>query len=833
MPVPESSRHLFQRTVGALVVVAGLVTGSVSLSDDGGSHVLKATQAVQAQLQRRIADDVEARGEYRALDAVVSSTREKIRQLKVDLERAAHRLRQQTTARAEAENAQEASAAAVDETRTLLERHQRTDALQVESDEALIRLQTQQNQKHHLEEQLAQLRRQWFRADQSFGEAVKAADNFASQATGQKDELTTAREVRETARRRLDAAQGEAIQAVRDVDASRKAALAAKFRANRAAQTAKRFSDIVSGIEQSLLMTRQADRFSGADLSRRISQLEALREKTLLLAQYAEGTATELSASLGTGRDHHAAAAAALAAAEATRCDLAMDHAKKSRTHFSLQRELARLQASAQFRRETATRLATESKELASRIETTEKEILESSTVLAELNSEWVARRREAEAVMEPLGRFVSFSRKVAPVFARRCTACHNTRAPQGRLNMNSFAALMNGGESGEVIVPYDSENSLLLMMIEDGLMPKEADPLTPDEINTIRRWIDVGAPVDAGILETADLFDIMPEKPQPFPPPTYRVPVPVLAVAFSPDGQLLATSGYHEVLLWRTDGTLVRRITNVAERVNDLVFAPDGDTIAVAAGTPGQLGEVKLFRVYNGEHLATLVRTTDSLYAVAISADGQRLAAGGTDRRVYVVDMETHDVLLTIEEHSDAVLDVAWSPDSARFVSASHDSSCRIFDVATGTSVRMFREHGAPVYTAGFLPDGESVVSGGADRALRVWSATGDEKGIRRIEGFGDEVFRLAVTADGHVYSAGADREIREHRLSDGELVRTLSGHADWVYALSIDDQGSRIASGCYDGEVRLWNAADGTMTASFVAVPNQSADPVESSER
>jgi hypothetical protein len=105
------------------------------------------------------------------------------------------------------------------------------------------------------------------------------------------------------------------------------------------------------------------------------------------------------------------------------------------------------------------------------------------------ISDETLADRRRAEAALEPLGRFISFSRHVAPIFAERCIACHNTRSPGGRLNLDSFAALLKGGESGEAFLAHKSTDSLLLTMIEDGSMPKDADPLKPEEIAIVKNW--------------------------------------------------------------------------------------------------------------------------------------------------------------------------------------------------------------------------------------------------------------------------------------------------------------------------------------------------------
>ena len=86
---------------------------------------------------------------------------------------------------------------------------------------------------------------------------------------------------------------------------------------------------------------------------------------------------------------------------------------------------------------------------------------------------------------------------------------------------------------------------------------------------------------------------------PQPQPPRTYRTPIPVTALSFSLDGEFLASSGYHEVLLWRvSDGGLVRRIEDLPQRSYGIDFSPDGESFVVASGTPGGVGEVTHFRL-------------------------------------------------------------------------------------------------------------------------------------------------------------------------------------------------------------------------------------------
>ncbi len=447
-------------------------------------------------------------------------------------------------------------------------------------------------------------------------------------------------------------------------------------------------------------------------------------------------------------------------------------------------------------------------------------ELQNAESAYAALSKEAVAKQVELETTLVDCGRLVSFAKQVAPIFSQRCLACHNARTAKGRLNMETFANLMKGGENGVSVIAAKPGDSLLQIMIEDHSMPKDADPLTPEQIAIVKKWIDTGARLDAGIPAAATLITIIPKPTQPAPPESYRVPVPVMAVAFSPDGNLLATSGYREVLLWNpADGQLVRRITNLAERPHDIEFTADGKTLAVAAGTPGQMGEVKFFNVENGALTADLFTTDDEVFAVAFSPDGTRLAAAAADRSIRLFDVASRQQQKMIEDHADWVMDIAWSPDGKKVATASRDKTSKVFDSTTGESQSTFNGHGQPVFGVGFLPDGNSVATSGRDNRIRVW-AVADAKQAREI-GFGGEVFRIQTTPDGMSFAGSADKFARQHNLTNGQQVKQFGPHNDWVYSVAYHTGSKRVASGSHDGEVRIWNAEDGKELVKFIAAP------------
>ncbi len=89
------------------------------------------------------------------------------------------------------------------------------------------------------------------------------------------------------------------------------------------------------------------------------------------------------------------------------------------------------------------------------------------------------------------------FRDEVAPALQQHCVRCHAGDEPKGDLNLTTRAGLLNGGNSGASVAPGDAEASLLLDYIsgDEPAMPKDAPPLSAEQVEAIRRWIAAGAP--------------------------------------------------------------------------------------------------------------------------------------------------------------------------------------------------------------------------------------------------------------------------------------------------------------------------------------------------
>lgn len=434
-------------------------------------------------------------------------------------------------------------------------------------------------------------------------------------------------------------------------------------------------------------------------------------------------------------------------------------------------------------------------------------QIREREIELEKLSADRSALTKKIETMLKDANQWVSFKDQVAAIFHRRCVACHNVRNSQGRYNMATYDAIISESDSGHAISVGNADQSLLVEMIEDGTMPLDAEPLTESEIETIRRWVQLGARLDIDADPSAPLIRLMPRAKHPEPPQSYPAPIPVTALQVSSDGNLLASSGYHEVLLWSLDGqgaaTLKRRITNLAQRTHAIDFHPTQSWLAVASGTPGALGEVKLFDWKSGELIADLLVSEDEIFDVAFSPDGLRLASCGADGSIAIFDRDDSGTWTPsiIQDHADWVNSIRWSNDGSMLVSASRDKTSKVFDASTRKLMITFNGHAQNVSDAVFTADGKRIASAGDDMKVRIWTiANGKQErdikaarsGLAGLDNFGE-----------HVISFSADNLIRVHNCSDGKIIQSVDLPAHWVSSFAMTTDHQTIFFGDHSGQV------------------------------
>jgi WD40 repeat protein len=420
----------------------------------------------------------------------------------------------------------------------------------------------------------------------------------------------------------------------------------------------------------------------------------------------------------------------------------------------------------------------------------------------------------------------ISFRSQIAPILLDHCLPCHGAKKAEGGYRVDNYTELTKAGDSGALPIgtTTDQPSELLRRIIctdTSERMPADSEPLVAAQIELIKLWISAGGKFD-GDDPSQSLAQVIPPIQYAPPPEHYAQVIPVSATAFSPDSKQIVTGGYHELLIWNSeDAKLVRRISNVGQRVFALAFSADGQTLAVGCGEPGKSGEVRLLDFASGSVKGVVARTSDVVLDLAYRPGTNHLAVASADSVIRIVDTSTLQVVKSIASHADWVTAVSWSDDGTRLASASRDKSVKVYDGSSGELLASYLGHGAAVRGVTILADNKQVVSSGADKKLQRWNIE-DGKKVAEVA-TGGEGYRLIRTAT-HLYLPCSDHRLLQIELADNKISQEYLGHRDWVLAASLaptSASGGLIASSSFDGEVRLWSTANAGLQRQWLAKP------------
>lgn len=261
---------------------------------------------------------------------------------------------------------------------------------------------------------------------------------------------------------------------------------------------------------------------------------------------------------------------------------------------------------------------------------------------------------------------------------------------------------------------------------------------------------------------------------------PAMAATPPVTALTFSPDGKSVLAGSQSGLMAYDWPALLMpKRLATQVENVHDLAFSPDGKTLAVAGGTPGETGQVELLVWPEGNSLAVLAA------------------------------------------HKDCVQAVVWKDDTL-FASASLDHEIVLWDARTRQPVRRLQGHSRGVTTLGFLPGTPLLVSGSLDQNLRVWNSDTGEL-VRTLNNHTGEVRQLAVRPllerQPLIASISRDRTVRFWQPAIGRMVRFVRLESPPLAAAWLPE-GKQLAVTTEAGQLLLIDPADASIVQTVRAV-------------
>lgn len=404
----------------------------------------------------------------------------------------------------------------------------------------------------------------------------------------------------------------------------------------------------------------------------------------------------------------------------------------------------------------------------------------------------------------------------VSAIFAEHCLDCHAAQEPEGKLVMETFEALMKGGESGAVLKPGRSAESLLVKVVEgtiqkDGrkwiMPPGKRKKLTAEEITTLRTWIDAGA------QPPTEPEKLVRELKLPAIKPTVPPRRSIQAIDFAARPKLIAAARYGEVDLISSESRgVVRTLKGHRGSVNALAFTSDGQLLAAAAGEPALFGEVKIWNVADGSLLRTIEGHKDALYAVAISPDGQTLATGSYDQKIKLWHLASGRELHTLSAHNGAIYDLAFRPDGKILASASGDRTLKLWTVATGKRIETLAQPLKEQYALSWSSDGKRLAAAGADNRIRVWEiseSAAETTNPLLVSKFAHEgaILNVAFSPDSKtILSTADDLTLKSWDAKEMTEKLLFERQPDVTPGIAFLADGKRIAVGRQDGSISFY---------------------------
>jgi len=444
-------------------------------------------------------------------------------------------------------------------------------------------------------------------------------------------------------------------------------------------------------------------------------------------------------------------------------------------------------------------------------------------------------------ALAEETANPISYYQQIRPILQAHCQGCHQPAKAGGEYVMTGFDTLLAGGESGsQAIIPGKVDESYLIELITptDGAaeMPKGKKPLADSDRELIAQWIAQGAKDDTPASATVR-YD------QDNPPRYGAAPV-ITALDYAPNGELLAVSGYHEVLVHKADGSeLVGRLVGLSERIESLKFSPDGKWLAVTGGLPARMGEVQVWDVAQRTLKFSIPVTYDTIYGASWSPDGKLISFGCSDNTTRAINAETGEQVLYSGSANDWVLDTVFSTDGSHLIAVGRDMTAKLIEVGTQRFIDNITSITPGALKGGITsvdrhPTKDEILVGSADgvpKTFRIYRTEArkigdDHQRIRHFEAMPGRVFSVEYSPSGEQVLAGSSYngkgEVRLYENESGKLVWKFETTP--VYSVTYRSDGQQIAVAGFDGTVRLLDAAQGTLQHEFVPVPLSTKEPV-----
>ena len=225
----------------------------------------------------------------------------------------------------------------------------------------------------------------------------------------------------------------------------------------------------------------------------------------------------------------------------------------------------------------------------------------------------------------------------------------------------------------------------------------------------------------------------------------------------------------------WELANTIGTANANSAlsDRVTAVAISPDSQTLAIGGGEPSRGGELKLFRLSDGQLIRDLPDAhSDTVYSIAFSPNGKFIATGAADRFMKVSELATGKLVRNFEGHTHHVLSVSWQADARVLATAGADKVVKLWNMKDGSQLKTIQGFGKEVTALQHYGPNDQFVAVCGDQSIYRCNQSGARDGIGRA---GDFLYTVSSSEDGKTVAYGGHDSIVRVIDSEGKAVTEL----------------------------------------------------------